>query len=161
LADFKTVRVQVAVPELEAPLVTKDQPVKVSVDALPGRTFEGKVTRYAYALDESSKTMLAEIQLPNEKLELRPGMFATVRIGIERKENALLVPADAVVFEKANSSVFKVSESTAHKAFIKVGFNDGNNVEVLTGLMPGDSVILPEKRAINDGQRVRAVEGRK
>ncbi len=128
--DFNTVRVQVAVPELEASLVAKDQPVKVSVDGLPGRNFEGKVTRFSYALDEASKTMLAEVELPNPKLELRPGMYAIVKIGIERKEDALLAPVEAVVTERAGASVFTVVENKARKTPIKTGFNDGANVEI-------------------------------
>src|SRR6266480_8047266 len=106
--DFGTVRLQVAVPEAEASLVAKGQPARLTVEGLPGRTFEGKITRFSYALDEATKTMLAEIELPNPKLELRPGMYATVRIGIERKEDALLVPVEALLMEKANSSVFTI-----------------------------------------------------
>src|SRR5713101_6544832 len=127
LMDFNTVRVQVAVPELETSLVTKDQPVKVTVDGLPGRSFDGKVTRFAYTLDEASKTMLAEIELPNPKLELRPGMYAIVKIGIERKEDALLVPVEALVAEKAGAFVFTVMDNTAKKIRVQSGFNDGTN----------------------------------
>src|ERR1041385_2726351 len=110
LTDLSRVRVQVAVPELESSLIATDQPVKFLVDGLPGRNFEGKVTRFSYSLDESSKTMLAEIELPNPNLELRPGMYATVKIGIERKEDALLVPVEALVVEKAGASVFTVAD---------------------------------------------------
>src|SRR5262249_21398379 len=92
IADFNTVRVQVAVPESESSRVATGQPVKFSVEGLSGRTFDGTITRFSYALDEASKTMLAEIEVPNPNLTLRPGMYATVRIGIERKEDALLLP---------------------------------------------------------------------
>src|SRR5207249_8355759 len=71
LTDFNRVRVQVAVPELETSLISRGQPVRMNVDGLPGRSFDGKITRFSYALDEASKTMLAEIELPNPKLELR------------------------------------------------------------------------------------------
>ncbi|MBI4326427.1 MAG: efflux RND transporter periplasmic adaptor subunit [Chloroflexi bacterium] len=158
LADFSTVRVQVAVPELEASLVAKDQPVKVSVDGIPGRSFDGKVTRFAYALDEASKTMLAEIELPNPKLELRPGMYAIVRIGLERKENALLLPVEALATEKANAFVFAVLNNKAKKVPVKTGFNDGTNVEVLSGIKPEEPVILLSKRAVNDGLAVNVTE---
>src|SRR6266853_5939423 len=97
LSDLNRVRVQVAVPELESSLIANDQPAKLSVDGLPGRNCDGKITRFSYSLDDLSKTMLAEIELPNPKLELRPGMYALVKIGIERKEDALLVPADALL----------------------------------------------------------------
>src|SRR2546425_10728257 len=115
LTDFNRVRVQVAVPELETWLVATDQPVKMTVDGLPGRSFDGKISRFAYALDEASKTMLAEIDLANPKLVLRPGMYALVKIGIERKEDALLLPAETVLIERAGASVFTIIENKAKK----------------------------------------------
>jgi len=63
--------------------------------------------------------MLAEVELPNAKLELRPGMYATVKIGIETKEDALLVPVDALLVEKANASVFTVVDNKAKKTVRK------------------------------------------
>src|SRR5437879_2738386 len=128
LTDFNRVRVQVAVPELESSLITTGQPVKLTVDGLPGRGFEGNVTRFSYTLDEASKTMLAEIELPNPKLELRPGMYAIVRIGIERKDDAMLVPAEALVVERAGAFVFTIMDNKARKTPVKTGFNDGANV---------------------------------
>jgi RND family efflux transporter MFP subunit len=158
LADFSTVRVQIAVPEQEASLVTKEQPVKVTVDGLPGRGFDGKVTRFSYALDDATKTMLAEVELPNQKLELRPGMYVTAKIGIERKADALLVPADAVLMEKANASVFVVVNNKAKKVPVKIGFNDGNNIEIISGVEPASAVILLGKRTLTDGQPVNVTE---
>lgn len=83
LMDFNTVRAQVPVPEREAALVRVGQPMKVTADALPGKTFEGKVSRVAYALDGATQTMLAEADLPNPGWQLRPGMYATIQLGIE------------------------------------------------------------------------------
>jgi RND family efflux transporter MFP subunit len=128
--------------------------VKLTVDALPGRWFEGTVTRFSYTLDDASKTMLAEIELPNPKLELRPGMYATAKIGIERKTDALLVPVEAVVIEKANAFAFTVVDNKAKKLPVKVGFNDGTNVEIVGGLEPGQPTILVGKRSLVDGQPV-------
>lgn len=160
LADFSVVRVQVAVPELEASLVAKDQPVKVSVDGLAGRSFDGKITRVAYTLDEASKTMLAEVELPNLKLELRPGMYAMVKIGLERKSDALLVPVEALVMEKANAFVFTTADHKAKKMAVKIGFNDGANVEIVSGIGGNDRVILVGKQSLSDGQAVNAEEAR-
>ena len=160
LMDFGTVRLQAAVPEAEAPLVAKGQPVKLTVEGFPGRAFEGSITRFSYALDEATKTMLAEIELPNPKLELRPGMYATVKIGIERKEDALLVPAEAVVREKANAFVFTVVDQKAKKMPVKIGFSDGTNVEILSGLNADQSVILLGTRTFADGQPVTVKEAR-
>jgi membrane fusion protein (multidrug efflux system) len=158
VTDFAKVRVQVAVPEIESSLVVKDQPVKLSVEGLPRRNFEGKITRFAYALDEGSKTMLTEIELPNPKLELRPGMYALVKIGLEKKDDALLVPVEAVLFEKAGSSVFGLADGKAKKVPVKTGFIDGANVEIISGITGDQPLILAGKKPLTDGQPVTIAE---
>lgn len=158
LADFNRVRLQVAVPEIESSLVATGQPVRFTVEALPGRSFEGTVTRFSYALDEASKTMLAEIELPNPNLQLRPGMYASVKIGVECRQAALLVPADALVQEKAGAFVFVLADNKAKKVGVKTGFNDGQNVEILSGLNPDQPVILVGRQPLSDGQSVRLEE---
>lgn len=159
LTDFNRIRLQVAVPEVEASFVAADEPVTFTVEGLPGKNFGGKVTRYSYALDEASKTMLAEIELENPKLELRPGMYATVKIGLEHKEDAPLLPVEALVTEKAGNSVFVVNEGKARKTRVQTGFNDGTQVEILKGVNPDQQVILGGKQAPNDGQPVTISEG--
>ena len=157
LMDFSTVRVDVAVPDTEAPLVKKDLPVKMTVDELPGRYFDGTITRFAYALDESTKTMATEIEIANPDLALRPGMWANVQIDLQKKTDAQLLPAEALVTEKDKMSVFVVRDRKAQKVPIKTGFDDGINVEVTGGLTPKDAVILAGKQAVTDGQPVKAV----
>ena len=154
LMDFSKVRVQVAVPEAEATLVAKGQPLKVSVEGLAGRNFEGTVTRFAYALDDATKTMLVEAELPNPKWELRPGMFATVKLDIERHSDATLFPVEALVMEKANAFVFTFAEGKAKKVAVKAGFNDGAKFEVISGVTANDRIILVGKQALSDGQAV-------
>ena len=153
--DFTKVRLQVAVPELEASRVALSQPVSVSTDNLPGAQFEGKVARFSYALDTASRTMLAEVSLDNPQLALRPGMLVTAKLGIERHENAVLLPTDALVMEKANAFAFVVEGDKASKRPIKIGFNDGQNVEVLEGVKPTDAIVRVGKRSMSDGQPVR------
>ena len=157
LMDFSTVRVDVAVPDTEAPLVKKDLPVKVTVDELPGRNFDGTITRFAYALDESTKTMATEIEIANPDLALRPGMWANVQIDLQKKTDAQLLAAEALVTEKNKTSVFVARDGKAQKVPIKTGFDDGINVEVTGGLTPKDAVILAGKQAVTDGQPVKAV----
>lgn len=160
LTDFNRVRLQVAVPEIEASLVKVDQPIKLTVEGLPGKSFDGKVTRFAYALDEGTKTMLTEIELPNSTLELRPGMYATVKIGLERKENALQIPTGALLTEKAGTSVFVIADNKAKKTRVQTGFNDGTHVEIVSGLQPEQNVALIGKQAPNDGQSVTIAESK-
>jgi membrane fusion protein, multidrug efflux system len=160
LMDFTTVRIDVAIPDTEAQFVKKDLPVKVTVDELPGRVFQGTITRFAYALDESTKTMATEVDIANPDLALRPGMWASVEIELQKKENALLIPAEALVTEKNKSSVFVVRDNKAQKVPVTTGFDDGVNVQILKGCGPGDAVIVAGKQSVTDGQKVRATESK-
>lgn len=155
LMDFRTVRLDVAVPDTEAPLIKKDLPMKVTVDELPGRTFDGTITRFAYALDESTKTMATETEIANPDLALRPGMWAKVQIDLQKKTDAQLLPAEALLTEKSKTSVFVVRDGKAQKVPVKTGFDDGISVEITEGLTPDDTVILAGKQAVTDGQPVR------
>jgi membrane fusion protein, multidrug efflux system len=158
LMDFSRVRVQVSVPEMEAPFIKNGLPAQVTVAELPGKVFQGSVTRFAYALDETTKTMLTEIELPNPTGELRPGMYAGVQLEVERKPNALLLPVQAVLVEKAGASVFTVADGKAKKTPVQTGFNDGTNVEITSGINPDQTVINLGKQTLNDGQPVKPVE---
>jgi membrane fusion protein (multidrug efflux system) len=156
LMDFSKVRLQVAVPEVEASHVAVGQPVLVTTDNLPGMHFDGKVTRFTYALDAVSRTMLTEVILDNPGLALRPGMLVTARMGIEHKESAVLMPVESLVMEKANAFAFTIDGNKAAKHPIVIGFNDGKNVEVLDGLAGSDAVILAAgKLKLSNGQAVQ------
>ncbi len=160
LMDFSTVRIDVAIPDTEAPLVKKDLPVTVTVSELPGRVFQATITRFSYALDESTKTMATEIEISNPDLALRPGMWAAVEIELQRKGNALLIPAEALVIEKNKNSVFVVRDKKALKVALTTGFDDGVNVEILKGCGPNDAVIVAGKQSVTDGQKVQAIESK-
>lgn len=160
LADFSRVRVEVAVTESEVARVRKDLPVQLRADGLPGRTFEGKITRFAYGLDEMTQTMATEIEISNADLALRPGMMATARLAIERKPDALVLPAEALVTEKNKSVVFAYRDGKAVRVPVKLGFDDGVSVEVVEGLQPTDAVIVAGKQSVSDGQAVKATDAK-
>jgi membrane fusion protein (multidrug efflux system) len=158
VTDFSRIRVQVAVPEPEVPFVKLGQPVQVTVEELRGRVFPGSVTRYTHTLDESTKTMLTEIEIPNPNGELYPGMYASVRLELERKNEVLLLPAEALIVEKNKTSVFALQDNKARKVPIQPGLNDGISVEVVGGLNADQRVVLAGKQTLTDGQPVNAVE---
>jgi membrane fusion protein (multidrug efflux system) len=160
LADFNTVRAQVALPEVEASLAQVGQPVKLTAEGLAGKTFEAKISRLSYALDDATKTMLIEADLPNPDLTLRPGMYATVKIGVEKHTDTLLIPVEALVMEKANAFAFVADGGKAKKTAIKIGFNDGAKVEMLSGLTGSEAVILVGKMTLTDGAAVNATEAK-
>ncbi|MEQ1854031.1 MAG: efflux RND transporter periplasmic adaptor subunit, partial [Chthoniobacteraceae bacterium] len=140
LMDYTTVRAQCGVPEMEALLIRSGLPVKVAFEAIPGKTFDAAVTRFSGALDEATRTMLVEADVPNADGALRPGMYANVRIAVDKHVGALVVPVDALAMEKTSAFVFKVVDGKAKKTAVKLGFNDGVNAEILEGLAEGESV---------------------
>jgi membrane fusion protein (multidrug efflux system) len=158
--DIRSVRIDIPVPEPEVPLVRIGLPVEVTLDELPGRTFQGSVTRFAYALDEASKTMTAEAEIANAKRELRPGMYARARIAMEHKADVLLIPAAALVQGKGQDFVFTISDGKAKRVAVKAGFRDATSVEILEGLAPDQTVILAGSNPPADGQPVTVVEAR-
>jgi len=155
LIDIRSVRIEIPVPEPEVPRVKVGLPVEVTVDEIAGRVFTGVVTRFAYALDEASKTMLAEAEIPNPTDELRPGMYARVRVGIERRVEALLVPAAAVIAGRGQDSVLTIIDGKAKRLPVKTGFRDENDVEILDGLSADQPVILGGANPPADGQPVQ------
>ena len=159
LMDYRRVRVQVYVPEAEVPLIKNSVPAQVTVEELPDRPFPGAVTRFAHALDQATKTMLTEIEIPNTTGDLRPGAYASVRLEVERKRDALLVPVQALLVEKAGTSVFTVADGKAKKIPVQTGFNDGVNVEILNVKLD-QPLILVGKQTLTDGQSVNPVEAK-
>jgi membrane fusion protein, multidrug efflux system len=158
--DYSTVRVRVAVPEIEAPRVAVGQPVVVTTESLPGQTFRGTVTRHSGAFDEATRSLLVEADLPNADGTLRPGMYVMVKIGVEQHKNVMLVPAAALVREKAAGFVFTFADGKATRVPVKYGFNDGTNVEIVEGIQENARVIIPGKVALVNGQAVTAVEAK-
>ncbi len=160
LMDFSRVRVEVFVPEPEAPLLKAGLAALVQIDELPGTSFAGQVTRIGWSLDESTKTMPVEIELENPDRVLRPGMFATAKISVAHKPDAPLLPVEALVVEKAKTSVFLLVDGHARKTPVKIGFEDGKSFEVLDGVPTDGVVVLTGKLALTDGQSVNSAEAK-
>jgi membrane fusion protein, multidrug efflux system len=154
LEDLSRLRVQVYVPQMEVRFVRDGLPAALTVEGLPGQTFHGVVSRFAYALDEATKSMLTEIEVRNPRVDLRPGMYASVRLRLERKRHALLVPATAVTRERTGSFVFVAAGGRAQRRGVRTGFADGRDVEVRDGLRPGEPVILAGRPPLHDGQPI-------
>lgn len=155
ITDFSTLRLQIPVTELETGLVTVGKPVKAQIDAFGAMPIEASINRIAYTLDPATRTMLTEADLKNPDLKLRPGMYAMSKIAVEKHEGATIITVAALVMEKTNAFVFKLMEGKAIKTAVKLGFNDGMNVEV-PELKIDDVLIVPGTVALTDKQAIIA-----
>lgn len=154
LADFRKVRIEIDVPEVEIRHLKPGLVVHVTCQASTGTDFTGTVARIAYTLNPQTKTMKAEVEMDNPSLALRPGMMATVKLEIERRENVLLLPATALVVEKSKVFVFLARDGKAVRTAVLTGFDDGKSVEITSGLTTTDAVIDAGRQKLSDGQAI-------
>jgi multidrug efflux pump subunit AcrA (membrane-fusion protein) len=153
--DASVIRMQIPVTEMESGFVVPGRPVKAQVDALGAAALpvEGTISRIGYALDPATRTMLAEVDVKNPDLKLRPGMYAMSKIAVETHEKATLIAVGGLVMEKTQGFVFKHVGGKAVKTPVKAAFNDGVNVEI-PDLKPDDVILMPGTTVLTDGQVV-------
>jgi RND family efflux transporter MFP subunit len=150
------IRVRVYVPQDAAFGVAPGVEATVRVPEITGRTFRGKVTRIAEALQTGTRTLLTEIDIPNPDGALQPGSYCTVELNILRKTPSFLVPADATIFNQNGMQVAVVKDGTAHIHKVSVTRDLGTQVEVDDGIEQGDLVIINPPITLSEGSKVRA-----
>jgi RND family efflux transporter MFP subunit len=131
-------------------------PVQVRVDSMAGQTFNGKITRSALRVNEETRTMTTEIEVPNPGLELVPGMYAEVILKVQRHPQVLAIPIEAVPLAR-NPSIFVVNtQSQIEERFVKFGLETPSWCEVISGLNEGELVLVGNRSRLQPGQRVEA-----
>ncbi|MDB4936722.1 MAG: hypothetical protein JWP87_3694 [Labilithrix sp.] len=152
------IRVFVQVPQAFALSVKDGQTASVSVRQVPGRAFEGRVTRTAGTIDPTSRTLRVEIDVPNPKGELLPGMFADVTIEVAVAHRVVRVPSSAVITDARGVHVATVDASgRVHLVAVVRGLDNGNEIDVIEGLNGGEKVIATPGGDVAEGMRVEAV----
>jgi HlyD family secretion protein len=158
LARSDVVTITVDVPEMYAPEVNPGDRAEVKLQAMKGRTVEGKVSRISWALDPRSRTIRVEIDIPNPGSKLLPGLYAYATVIVEEHPDVLTVPATAVVNEKDKSYCVAVVEGKAVRRPIEVGLSDGTRTEVVSGLEGNEAVVKANAASFTDGQPVEPFE---
>ena len=148
-------RIELTVPEQFVASVNVGQPVSFSVDAFPGRIFDGNVRYVSPALRAEQRALTIEAVVPNSNAELKPGMFATARIEQNTKEPAVLVPAAAVRVVSGTGRVFVVAGDRAEERIVTTGQTIDSRVEIVTGLKAGERVATANVTQLVDGIKVR------
>jgi RND family efflux transporter MFP subunit len=156
MMQSQVIRVWVYVPQDSAFGLGPGAEAVVRVPEIPGRTFPGKVTRIAEALETGTRTLLTEIDIPNADAELQPGTYCIVELNIPRKTPSLLVPADATIFNQNGVQVAVVEGGTARIRKVSVTRDLGTQVEVDDGVKQGDLVIINPPITLSEGSKVRA-----
>ncbi|MGG6461485.1 efflux RND transporter periplasmic adaptor subunit [Solilutibacter silvestris] len=147
------------VPERSLEAIRNGLPVSMTVDAVPGKTFEGKVTRISPVVDSGSGTFRVICAFDGGGV-LQPGMFGRIAVVFDRRAGALAIPRIAMLEDDNQAAVFTVRDGKAARVPIKTGYVDGEWVEVLSGLKSGDPVVTAGKAALRDGVAVQVINGK-
>ena len=150
------VKILVGISESDYTKVKKGDQVEITADAIPGRTFTGKVNKIYPTIDPASHTFTTEILVGNTDRTLRPGMFARVKVefGVN---NSIIVPDEAVVKMQGSGqrSVYVVSpDNTVNSVVVKIGRHFDRYYEILEGLNEGDIVATKGSSSLKDGAKV-------
>src|ERR1700748_593100 len=148
------IRTQLFVPQDAAFGVAPGVDAVVHVPEIPNRTFPGKGTRIASALQPGSRTLLTEVDVPNPDGALSPGIYCTVELFIPRKTPSMIISADAVVFDENGQHVAVVEKGIVRFQKITVARDFGTEVEVHDGVKVGDQVILNPMVNLAEGSKV-------
>jgi len=141
-------------PKLEAGKTAAD----VEVDAYPGETFSGFVTRLRPELDKVTRTVAVTIKVANKELKLKPGMYARIRLILDERKNVVLVSDDALINSQGQQQVFVVNDGIIHKRPVKIGLEESVNNEVIEGLKPGDMVVVRGQELLRESMKVETQE---
>ncbi|MGH9310555.1 MAG: efflux RND transporter periplasmic adaptor subunit [Vicinamibacterales bacterium] len=182
VVDIRTVRLVANLVEKDASRVEAGTPGQVEVDAFPGETFSGKVSRVAPVFDPATRTAEMEIEVANPGFRLKPGMYARVNLTVDTRQDALTVPRNAIVDLEGKTGVFVAEPPGAAQDGpsrgagaapggraggaqsapalvakflpVEIGIRSGDHVEVLRGLREGSRVITVGAGALRDGDKV-------
>lgn len=155
ISQNNPLRLMLPVPESAVSLIRTRESVQVNVRSI-GKTIEGRITRFSKSVQASTRTMETEVDISNPDSTLVPGLYADVVLRTEQHLNALSVPVDAVARTGESTSVYAVDSSgVIHISQIKTGIETPQQIEVLSGLQEGDTVIVGRHSGLQNGTRVR------
>ena len=149
-------QVSFAITEQGVALARTGVKLGVKVAPYPDEVFPGEVFFVSPSLDAATRRLILKAWVPNSDHRLRPGLFANVDLEIAQRENALLVPESAVVFDREGTYVWRQKVDVAERVPIEIGLRKGGRVEVTLGLNPGDTIVTAGTHKVVEGRKLRA-----
>ena len=155
LEQLDPLKLDFRVPEIYLPQVQVNQTVEVQTDSVPGKAFEGTVFAIDPLVDVNGRSIVIRGRIPNPGDTLRPGVFARVKLILERKPDTLFVPETAIVPIRQDKFVFRVVDNQASLVKVRTGDRRGTEVAVVEGLRAGDVVVTEGQMKLRDGAAVK------
>jgi membrane fusion protein (multidrug efflux system) len=157
LEDLSTLKVDFRLPEATLPRLKVGQAIEITSDALPGEHFTATLDAINPLVDANGRAIACLARFDNTAGKLRPGMFVRTRLIFEARDNALMIPEQALVADPVQPFVFVVDEGKAKKVLVKTGLRRNTQLEIVEGLKAGDTVVTAGQMKLRDGAAIRDV----
>jgi len=156
--DPASLVIRFAVPEAEAAAIQQGMGIAVTLDAFRGKEYQGKISRVYPELDRRTRTRTVEVEL-TEPVALVPGMFARARLPLQTVKDAVVVSADAVIVTpKGERVAYVIEDGKAVQRKVTTGIEEGGKVQIVSGLKPGETLVVAGNEKLKDGAAVRVQE---
>lgn len=154
LEDISTLKADFRVGETWLPMLRTGQEITVQLDSFPDRTFAGEVYAIDPRVDDAGRSILIRARVPNDEGSLVPGLFARVRLVVSSRENAILIPEQAIIPQKGQQFVYRVIDGKADMTPVEIGLRRKGTVEIKSGLSASDTVITAGQMKVQPGAPV-------
>jgi membrane fusion protein (multidrug efflux system) len=155
VADYDPLIARIYLPERDVVQLEEGREVRISSAADIDLAFTGRIRQIAPVVDTATGTVKVTVEAVNPPAAVRPGAFVSIGIVRERHEAAMLLPRESVIRELRAAHVFVTEDDTAVKKAVTLGIEEGELVEVLTGVDAGDNVVVAGQGGLDDGQRIK------
>lgn len=157
IIDVSSMKVVIQIPERDVPFIRKGAGIKIVVDALGGRAFQGRVTYISELADPGTNTTRIEVTVANESRLLHSGMIVRAQITRRIMSDVIMVPLSSVIPLENGRQVYLVEDGKAVPRKVELGLIRGSEVQVVSGLTPGEQLIVAGHRNVGPGQLVNIV----
>ncbi len=156
ITDTNQLVAYLQIPQTELGKFAAGHTATLEVDSMPGRKYAAEIARISPTIDTRNGTFRATALIDNEHQELAPGMFARFTVAYEKHADAMVIPAQALVEEDQQTSVYVVSNGEVTRRRIETGIESDGRVEVLNGLAGDEQIVVIGQAALRDGSKVLA-----
>lgn len=159
IADVNRLRVYVNVPQVYSPFITAGLRASLVLREYPGRRFAGAIVRNSGAIDNTTRTLLTEIDVDNPTAELKPGSYVEVHLALPSSVSTFTLPINAIIFRAAGMQVATVKDGkTIALVSVTPGRDFGTTIEIIAGLKGNESVVVNPPDALFDGEAIRIAQ---
>lgn len=159
IAGLSTVWIQASIYDYEVPFIREGQPAEMELSYQPGKTYQGRVAYIYPEVEQETRTLKVRLEFPNPNLDLKPGMYADVRIQSHSLSNAVVIPSEAVIRTGERNVVFvALDEGQFEPREVTLGMEGGTRneeLQVLSGLKPGEKVVTSAQFLIDSESRLQ------